>query len=80
MREFVGCPDFASTVPWQHVAHSGTVTRTVVGGAGIRIRTVGEGVNFTPRLAFINAKLGEIAFDDLDTKTLNGFIDTFGTN
>jgi hypothetical protein len=80
MREFVGCPDFASTVPWQHVAHIGTVTGTVVGRAGIRVRTVGEGVNFTPRLAFTNAKLGDIAFDGLDTKTRNDFIDTFGTN
>ena len=39
-----------------------------------------EGVNFTPRLAFTIAKLGEIAFHGLDTKTRNEFIDTFGTN
>ena len=56
------------------------VIGTIVDSSGIRIRTVGEGVNFTLRLAFLNSALGEIVFDGLNIMKRNGFVDTFGNN
>jgi len=72
--------DFASrfitneTIPWQHAMHSGTVARMVVGSGGsVRIKTIGEGVNITPPIAFLNDKLGAAAWRSLD----NAFVSAF---
>lgn len=54
--------------------YEGTITRWAeVGFGGITIRTIGEGDNFTSLFAYLNEKVGKLAFEGLDRTMRNNF-------
>jgi RHS repeat-associated protein len=57
-----------------HTLYNGTIKRWAeVGFGGITIRTIGEGDNFTSLFAYLNEKVGKLAFEGLDRTMRNNF-------